>query len=330
MSEAVKYLLKKELTSTESKKSTYSYYPYGMPMPNRTYSLSTGSKYRFGFQKQEKDDEIYGEGNAVSFKYRISDARIGRFLSQDPLFKDYPWNSPYAFSENRVTDCIELEGLESWSMHLPANMSQKERDDVRKAMNKGHTKGLIYGTIFWGSVLSLGRATPFLMRMTAWGIANEATVIAVGGMTASLIDPNPNSDYPGNLDDLSRGFKMLFKSSGVDKFIFNTDRLNFFFGRGTDVTKSTQRLKDFAKLGIEETKAGITKFIEYADKALSSSSTPAKLNEMSGKWEVFKTVDVVENGEVKGAITYGFSYANKELTGTPELMTAIPKIAPTK
>jgi hypothetical protein len=30
----------------------------------------------------------------------------------DPLAKDYPWNSPYAFSENVVINAIELEGLE--------------------------------------------------------------------------------------------------------------------------------------------------------------------------------------------------------------------------
>ena len=41
------------------------------------------------------------------------DARIGRFLSIDPLAGKYPWNSPYAFSENRVIDAVELEGLES-------------------------------------------------------------------------------------------------------------------------------------------------------------------------------------------------------------------------
>ncbi len=39
-------------------------------------------------------------------------ARIGRFLSIDPLAAKYPWNSPYAFSENRVIDSRELEGLE--------------------------------------------------------------------------------------------------------------------------------------------------------------------------------------------------------------------------
>jgi hypothetical protein len=30
----------------------------------------------------------------------------------DPLWKDYPWNSTYAFSENRLLDGVELEGLE--------------------------------------------------------------------------------------------------------------------------------------------------------------------------------------------------------------------------
>ena len=42
----------------------------------------------------------------------MHDPRIGRFFARDPLFKEYPWNSPYAFSENRVIDAIELEGLE--------------------------------------------------------------------------------------------------------------------------------------------------------------------------------------------------------------------------
>jgi len=69
-------------------------------------------EYRFGFQGQEAENELYGEGNASFFKYRISDNRLGRFFSIDPLAAKYPHNSPYAFSENRVIDGVELEGLE--------------------------------------------------------------------------------------------------------------------------------------------------------------------------------------------------------------------------
>ena len=42
----------------------------------------------------------------------MHDARIGRFLSIDPLAGKYPQWSPYAFSGNRVIDAVELEGLE--------------------------------------------------------------------------------------------------------------------------------------------------------------------------------------------------------------------------
>ena len=68
--------------------------------------------YRFGFNGQEKDDEVKGSGNSLSFKYRIYDPRLGRFLSVDPLFASYPWNSTYAFAENRPIDGIDLEGTE--------------------------------------------------------------------------------------------------------------------------------------------------------------------------------------------------------------------------
>ncbi len=80
-----------------------------MLLPNRHGS---SDKYRYGFQGQEKDDEVKGEGNSVNFKYRMHDPRVGRFLSIDPLASEYSWNSPYSFSANRVIDGAELEGLE--------------------------------------------------------------------------------------------------------------------------------------------------------------------------------------------------------------------------
>ena len=78
-----------------------------------TSTLGGGERYWFGFQGQEAEDELYGEGNASFYKYRISDNRLGRFFSVDPLAAQYPYNSPYAFSENRVIDRVELEGLEA-------------------------------------------------------------------------------------------------------------------------------------------------------------------------------------------------------------------------
>ena len=89
-------------------------------VPNRHGAIELNF-YRYGFQGQEKDDEIKGEGNSLNYTFRMHDPRVGRFLSIDPLAKKYPHNSPYAFSENRVIDGIDLEGSEFTRYDLDIN-----------------------------------------------------------------------------------------------------------------------------------------------------------------------------------------------------------------
>ncbi|MBL7813194.1 MAG: hypothetical protein JNL57_13310, partial [Bacteroidetes bacterium] len=84
------------------------YYAFGSTVKERTISYT--QKYRFGFTNQEQETEL---GDYYSFEYRVHDARLGRFLSVDPLSPQYPWNSAYAFAENIVIWCKELEGLEA-------------------------------------------------------------------------------------------------------------------------------------------------------------------------------------------------------------------------
>ncbi len=86
------------------------YSPFGVLLAERTVA---GAFYRNGFQGQERDDEVKGEGNSVNFSYRMHDPRVGRFFVVDPLALKFPWNSSYAFSENRLIDALEIEGLES-------------------------------------------------------------------------------------------------------------------------------------------------------------------------------------------------------------------------
>ena len=51
----------------------------------------------------------------------MHDPRIGRFFAVDPLAAKYPWNSSYAFSENRVVDGVELEGREHSFYYIDFN-----------------------------------------------------------------------------------------------------------------------------------------------------------------------------------------------------------------
>lgn len=58
----------------------------------------------------EKDDEIKGEGNSLNFGARIYDARIGRWLSTDPLEKKYPGLNPYHFTANNPILYVDKDG----------------------------------------------------------------------------------------------------------------------------------------------------------------------------------------------------------------------------
>jgi RHS repeat-associated protein len=83
--------------------------PYGMLIKDRSYTSDT---YRFGFNGKEKDDDVNGDGNCYDYGFRIYNSRLGKFLSVDPLFKSYPWYTPYQFSGNKPVRFIDLDGLE--------------------------------------------------------------------------------------------------------------------------------------------------------------------------------------------------------------------------
>jgi RHS repeat-associated protein len=87
-----------------------------MLMPGRDFQAG---EYRYGFNGKENDNEVKGVGNQQDYGMRIYDPRIGKFLSIDPLYEDFPWNSVYAFAENGPIENIDLDGLERW----PANRS---------------------------------------------------------------------------------------------------------------------------------------------------------------------------------------------------------------
>jgi RHS repeat-associated protein len=89
--------------------SAQDYYPFGMLQPDRKWSLGS---YRYGFNGKENDNEVKGEGNQQDYGMRIYDPRVGKFLSVDPLKKQYPELTPYQFASNRPIDGIDLDGLE--------------------------------------------------------------------------------------------------------------------------------------------------------------------------------------------------------------------------
>ncbi len=86
-----------------------------MVMPGRRYS---GPRvYRYGFNGKENDNEVKGNGNQRDYGMRIYDPRLAKFLSVDPLTKNYPWYSPYHFGGNAPIQAIDLDGGEPQGTH---------------------------------------------------------------------------------------------------------------------------------------------------------------------------------------------------------------------
>ena len=78
-----------------------------MLVPNR---YGSSNSYRYGFQGQEKDDEIKGEGNSYDFGARMLDPRVGRWFSVDPLAEKMPFASPYNYCLNNPINMVDLDG----------------------------------------------------------------------------------------------------------------------------------------------------------------------------------------------------------------------------
>lgn len=66
----------------------------------------------FGFQGQERDDEVYGIGNALSFEYRVHDPRLGRWLTLDQDYK--ATQSNYVFARNNPVIFIDIDGKDDY------------------------------------------------------------------------------------------------------------------------------------------------------------------------------------------------------------------------
>ncbi|HRB72190.1 MAG TPA: RHS repeat-associated core domain-containing protein [Flavobacterium sp.] len=124
------------------------YYPFGMLQEARQGSKAN---YRYGFNGKEKDDELKGEGNSINYEARMHDPRVGRFLSIDPLTKQFPSLTPYQFASNDPIESIDLDGQERydyrWIKDNKGNSNLKliGKTDIVDRVVVGYTGGRSLG-----------------------------------------------------------------------------------------------------------------------------------------------------------------------------------------
>ena len=162
-----------------------------MLIPNRHGS---SGEYRYGFQGQEKDDELKGEGNSLNYTFRMHDPRVGRFFARDPLEAKYPFYSPYQFSGNRVIDMIELEGLEPTNTKVNPE-SQPKGDNWERTDSDGNYTGEAYPTTELAEVTVRATKNVNVATKALQAVASRVNE-AFGAMTgASSISKELNAAY---------------------------------------------------------------------------------------------------------------------------------------
>jgi RHS repeat-associated protein len=90
--------------------------PFGSAISEMQFKSDTGGGYRYGFNNQEMDEEL---GEYYAFEYRIHDARLGRFLSVDPLARERESITPYNFCSNNPINRVDSDGaLDDWVQNI--------------------------------------------------------------------------------------------------------------------------------------------------------------------------------------------------------------------
>ena len=241
--------------------ASYNYYPFGMQHPGRTYEGS--AEYRFGFNGKEKDNS-FGVTN-YDYGFRIYNPQIAKFLSVDPLTKEYPWYTPYQFAGNKPVWAVDLDGLEEWYtwQYWEESVSSGTTQITKFTNNKiEETKNAVGNKVFklGGEVnVSLGAQMSLEVKKVAGATVNLGSVELLsvkygiefssegfdGTLNGNLIG---GSEKPKGGGDLSGGFKFTQQLSGSAGF----------GGLISDETVLTSSGGDEGGVGFEHTKVKIS------------------------------------------------------------------------
>ncbi|WP_347067851.1 RHS repeat-associated core domain-containing protein [Flavobacterium sp. WV_118_3] len=234
------------------------YYPFGMLQDARHGSKAN---YRYGFQGQEMDNEIKGEGNSLNYTFRMHDPRVGRFFAVDPLSRDYPFYSPYQFNGNSPIMSVELEGLEP-----SADPNQNQQTTSEIWVNKDGSTTTKLDEV----VIKLQPKTESTAdKINIWVDKNIGQVSrSIAGKINNLVDDNlakPARDFTESTSLWATNYSAAHSSIGAGKVWRD------HMGPVEDLYKIGFGPTGVGLMGIRTTSARkvVLKTIEHADDAIS-------------------------------------------------------------
>jgi hypothetical protein len=161
------------------------YYAFGAPLTGRGYIKPNTTAYRYGFNGQDKDDEVSGEGNSNTAEFWQYDTRLGRRFNVDP--RPNPSLSIYACFGNNPIFFRDINGDTA-----EVNGSKKQKREFKKILQ--NRTGDKYK--YQGNLLILKKR------------GNRQTTQKKSGRLAELVESSINS-----LDRIS--FNLTYDPSNV-------------------------------------------------------------------------------------------------------------------
>ncbi len=210
------------------------YYPFGLKHKGYNSNIVAHHPYK-EFQDQELTEDL--GLNVHEWKYRISDPAIGRFWQIDPLAEDYVYNGTYNFSENRVIDAVELEGLEAAPVNIGYGMVRSQISEAGGDLKKYDQQNFTYGMIAYGTGLSAV-------------IVAEAGLVATGNFLLNEAKDEILSRATGGASDFLDLTKMAYKGlKNLGEFGFKK-----LFGKTDNIVKSFDDLAGIGKINPSDVK----------------------------------------------------------------------------
>jgi len=233
--------------------SAQDYYSFGMAMPGRGFS--SGS-YRYGFNGKENDKDI-GEGGQ-DYGMRINDSRLGRFLSVDPLCKNYAPLTPYQFASNSPIAGIDLDGGE-----FNYFMTRQIWKIVEKKVELSHTNGVEIPASLKAQQFVMGMHKNLSLEGLVYELEKSITHSPDKTIEFSDLPKQVKSELVQNSIDKSSAFGMVSIAKnfwGTGKAAFNGDweaagnlaALALTLGRGVYKLKTSVNLKQVSLRNVME------------------------------------------------------------------------------
>gem|GEM_PF-4005236 len=156
--------------------------PFGTILDNRNF----GNSPRVGFNGQEKDNEISGNGNNYTAEFWQYDSRLGRRWNVDPILK--PWESLYATFGNSPILFSDPNGND---INLPKG---KEGRDVKKDIKylKKHDSDF---AAKWKAIEKEYKGKKDLNILRVENTNNTLADLKIQGNPRGTKESNKNQDY---------------------------------------------------------------------------------------------------------------------------------------